>query len=32
MPHVIVNGVPVVRDGVHTQARAGRVVRRGIDA
>jgi len=32
MPHVIVNGVPVVRDGVHTQAGAGRLARRGIDA
>ncbi|MCH7906993.1 MAG: D-aminoacylase [Chloroflexi bacterium] len=29
MPHVIVNGVPVVRDGRHTQARVGRALRRG---
>ena len=29
MPHVIVNGVPVVRDGSHTHARAGRALRRG---
>ena len=27
--HVFVNGVPVLRDGEHTGARAGRVVRRG---
>ena len=29
MPHVIVNGVPVVRDGVHTHARVGRALRLG---
>ena len=29
MPHVIVNGSVVVRDGVHTHARAGRALRRG---
>lgn len=29
MPHVIVNGQFVVRDGKHTHARAGRAVRRG---
>ena len=29
MPHVIVNGVAVVRDGEHTHARAGRALRRG---
>ncbi|MCX8251663.1 MAG: D-aminoacylase, partial [Dehalococcoidia bacterium] len=29
MPHVVVNGVPVVRDGVHTHARAGRALRLG---
>ena len=29
MPHVIVNGVPVVKDGGHTQARVGRALRRG---
>ena len=29
MPHVIVNGVPVVKDGSHTHARAGRALRRG---
>ena len=29
MPHVIVNGVAVVRDGKHTHARAGRPVLRG---
>jgi N-acyl-D-amino-acid deacylase len=29
MPHVFVNGVAVVRDGVHTHARAGRSLRRG---
>ncbi|MGI8554563.1 MAG: N-acyl-D-amino-acid deacylase family protein, partial [Dehalococcoidia bacterium] len=29
MPHVFVNGVQVVRDGRHTGARSGRVVRRG---
>ena len=27
IPHVIVNGVPVVRDGEHTGARPGRAVR-----
>jgi N-acyl-D-amino-acid deacylase len=26
IPHVIVNGVPVVRDGSHTQARPGRIL------
>jgi len=31
MPHVIVNGVPVVRDGVHTHARAGRALRLGLE-
>lgn len=30
MPHVIVNGEFVVRDGKHTKARAGRAVRRAI--
>ena len=25
--HVLVNGVPVLRDGAHTNARPGRVVR-----
>ena len=29
MPYVIVNGVPVIRDGRHTSARAGRALRRG---
>jgi N-acyl-D-amino-acid deacylase len=29
MPHVIVNGVAVVRDGEHTHARSGRALRRG---
>ena len=29
MPHVIVNGNFVVRDSVHTHARAGRALRRG---
>ncbi|MBT3941188.1 MAG: D-aminoacylase [Chloroflexi bacterium] len=29
MPHVIVNGNFVVRDGVHTHARVGRALRRG---
>jgi N-acyl-D-amino-acid deacylase len=29
MPYVIVNGVPVVRDGEHTHTRPGRAVRRG---
>jgi N-acyl-D-amino-acid deacylase len=29
IPHVIVNGAFVVRDGEHTEARAGRVVRPG---
>ncbi len=28
IPHVLVNGVPVVRDGVHTGARPGRALRR----
>lgn len=32
MPWVIVNGVPVVREGEHTHARPGRAVRRGVDA
>jgi N-acyl-D-aspartate/D-glutamate deacylase len=32
MPFVFVNGVAVVRDGEHTHARAGRPVRRGVDA
>jgi N-acyl-D-amino-acid deacylase len=27
--HVVVNGVPVVEDGVHRGARPGRVLRRG---
>ena len=27
--HLLVNGVPVITDGSHTQARAGRVLRRG---
>ena len=27
--HLLVNGVPVIADGSHTQARAGRVLRRG---
>jgi N-acyl-D-amino-acid deacylase len=27
--HVLVNGEPVISDGVHTQVRAGRVLRRG---
>ncbi|MBM3139024.1 MAG: D-aminoacylase [Chloroflexi bacterium] len=31
MPYVFVNGSAVVRDGVHTHARAGRAVRRGVD-
>jgi N-acyl-D-amino-acid deacylase len=29
IPHVIVNGVPVVRGGAHTGARPGRALRRG---
>jgi N-acyl-D-amino-acid deacylase len=29
IPHVIVNGVAVVRDGVHTGALPGRALRRG---
>ena len=29
IPHVIVNGVPVIRDGSHTHARVGRALRRG---
>jgi N-acyl-D-amino-acid deacylase len=28
IPHVLVNGVPVVRDGTHTTARPGRALRR----
>lgn len=32
MPWVFVNGQAVVRNGEHTHARAGRPVRRGIDA
>jgi len=31
MPHVIVNGNVVVRDSVHTHARAGRALRRGLE-
>jgi N-acyl-D-amino-acid deacylase len=30
LPHVIVNGQFVVRDGKHTHARVGRAVRRGL--
>ena len=30
LPHVVVNGVVAVRDGQHTGAAAGRVVRRGV--
>ncbi len=29
VPHVLVNGVPIVSDGMHTGARSGRVLRRG---
>ena len=29
--HVIVNGIPVVRDGEHTGATPGRAIRRGVD-
>ena len=29
--HVLVNGESVIRDGTHTQARAGRVLRRGAE-
>ena len=29
IPHLLVNGVPVIEDGVHTGARPGRVLRRG---
>ena len=29
IPHVIVGGEPVIRDGAHTGARPGRVLRRG---
>ena len=29
--HVLVNGVSVIRDGTHTQARPGRVLRRGVE-
>ena len=29
--NVLVNGESVIRDGVHTQARAGRVLRRGAE-
>ena len=29
VPHVLVNGVPVVRDGEHTGAKAGQVLRGG---
>ena len=29
--HVIVNGIPVVRDGEHTDATPGRAIRRGVD-
>ena len=29
MPHVLVNGEPVVLNGAHTGARPGRVLRRG---
>lgn len=29
--HVLVNGQPVIRDGAHTQARPGRVLRRGAE-
>lgn len=32
MPWVFVNGRAVVREGVHTHERAGRSVRRGVDA
>lgn len=32
MPWVFVNGTAVVREGAHTHARAGRPVRRGVDA
>ncbi|HET7769363.1 MAG TPA: amidohydrolase family protein, partial [Chloroflexota bacterium] len=28
IPHVIVNGIPVVQDGEHTGARPGRVLKR----
>jgi N-acyl-D-aspartate/D-glutamate deacylase len=30
LPHVVVNGVLTVRDGRHTGARAGRILRRGL--
>ena len=29
IPHVLVNGAPVISDGLHTGARPGRVLRRG---
>ena len=29
IPPLLVNGVPVIEDGVHTGARPGRVLRRG---
>ena len=29
--HVLVNGRPVIRDGAHTRARPGRVLRRGAE-
>ncbi len=32
IPHVIVNGVPVIRDGEHTGALPGKVLRRGKTA
>jgi N-acyl-D-amino-acid deacylase len=31
IPYVLVNGVPVVDGGEHTQATPGRVLRRGPD-
>ena len=30
--HVVVNGVPVIRDGEHTGALSGRLLRRGVDS
>ncbi|HXI18311.1 MAG TPA: amidohydrolase family protein, partial [Chloroflexota bacterium] len=30
--HVLVNGVPVIRDGEHTGSLSGRLLRRGVDS